>query len=217
MTTIIPPQTEPTPSTGEDTPSSPRHSPFEDFFLGHSRVPGRECGDCVECCKLLAIDQPNLKKAKDVLCEHNTGRGCGIYNDRPKVCRAWYCVWHRIDVLPEETRPDRLGVMFELCTPLAPETMLTTRYIRGFSTGGPENFGTPQVQHVLAMFRQVPMPVWLDHDGEMICVHPTAEIHEILLLGKTPANETERAEAELWRSIYEPVWTQTNKGEQEGE
>ena len=86
--------------------------------------------------------------------------------------------------------------------------MLATRYIRGFSLGPIENFNHPLVQKVIRMFQQAPMPVWLDHAGQMTCVHPNKEIYKILIEGDAAPDEVTKAEAEVWREIYEPLWTQ---------
>lgn len=55
-------------------------------------VAGRSCAGCTMCCKLLevvALDKPARK-----WCPHcAVGRGCGIYETRPRECRAFYCGW----------------------------------------------------------------------------------------------------------------------------
>jgi len=78
-------------------------------------VDGRECGECTACCKHLTIDSEELKKLPGILCEHCTeGKGCGIYEQRPSVCRNWYCAWRMLDNFDDGWRPDRSGVMVEL-------------------------------------------------------------------------------------------------------
>jgi hypothetical protein len=57
---------------------------------------------------------PDLGKPAGKRCEHLCANGCGIYADRPEVCRTWYCTW-REDAwfgARAEYRPDRLGAMF---------------------------------------------------------------------------------------------------------
>lgn len=53
-------------------------------------LPGRACGSCTLCCKLLSIDA--LEKPAGRWCEHcNVGAGCAIYEDRPAECRTFHC------------------------------------------------------------------------------------------------------------------------------
>lgn len=74
-------------------------------------IKDRKCGSCSVCCTSLRIEEPSLKKLADVPC-HNlrTQGGCAIYNDRPQVCRNWYCGWRIMKIGPE-MRPDRSGVL----------------------------------------------------------------------------------------------------------
>jgi hypothetical protein len=62
-------------------------------------VPGRDCGDCVACCEVLRIVDPEVGKPAGIMCRHNTGNGCGIPATRPEICRRWFCLWRRIDAI----------------------------------------------------------------------------------------------------------------------
>ena len=55
-------------------------------------IPGKACGPCSFCCKVLEIDE--FKKPAGKLCAHCalTG-GCGVYETRPQVCRDYHCRW----------------------------------------------------------------------------------------------------------------------------
>src|ERR1700719_447449 len=45
-------------------------------------IPGRACGTCMMCCKVPAIEE--FAKPPGVWCKHAvSGRGCGIYAERP--------------------------------------------------------------------------------------------------------------------------------------
>jgi hypothetical protein len=68
-------------------------------------VPGRSCGACSLCCKLLRIDA--LEKPNGQWCAHCApGRGgCKIYNNRPEECRLFYCGWLTTAELGDEWRP----------------------------------------------------------------------------------------------------------------
>ncbi|HEY2034654.1 MAG TPA: hypothetical protein VGH02_13300 [Rhizomicrobium sp.] len=72
-------------------------------------IPNRECGGCNVCCRYPAIDAPQLHKPPNVLCQH-WKNGCSIYNDRPDVCRAFYCGWRLMPNLNEAWRPDRSNI-----------------------------------------------------------------------------------------------------------
>lgn len=77
-------------------------------------IKNRKCGSCSVCCTSLRIEQPTLKKLADVPCQHLKPQGgCSIYDERPSVCRTWYCGWRIMDVGPE-MRPDRSGVLLRI-------------------------------------------------------------------------------------------------------
>ena len=42
--------------------------------------------------------------------------GCEIYAKRPEECRLWSCLWLLDDSFPEELRPDRSHVVFDMMT-----------------------------------------------------------------------------------------------------
>ncbi len=78
----------------------------------------RDCGKCSMCCKLLFIS--GLTE-RDTWCPHfEKEKGCGIYDHRPPTCMSFSCLWLQSDVMGENLRPDKCGVMFELY----PEDML---------------------------------------------------------------------------------------------
>ena len=67
-------------------------------------VPGRSCGTCTMCCKLLDIDV--LEKPRGVWCKHcNPKAGCTAYETRPQACRGFYCGYLRIADLDERWKP----------------------------------------------------------------------------------------------------------------
>ena len=69
-------------------------------------VPGRACGSCMMCCKVLAI--PAMPKGAGVWCTHAVpGKGCGIYETRPQGCADFYCHWMINPNLGPEWKPER--------------------------------------------------------------------------------------------------------------
>jgi len=73
-------------------------------------IPGKVCGECFFCCKVLEIDE--LKKKAGPLCSHCAGKGgCSIYASRPQVCRDYQCDWKEDRNLSPQMRPDRVGTL----------------------------------------------------------------------------------------------------------
>jgi hypothetical protein len=72
--------------------------------LGAPTVPGRACGPCTLCCKLLFVEA--IHKPVNKWCQHCAiGRGCGVYETRPEECRDFYCGFMTLPHLGEEWRP----------------------------------------------------------------------------------------------------------------
>ena len=77
-----------------------------------------DCGDCNACCKRFKI--PEIKwmgdggKPSNTLCNKYCN-GCTIYEERPKVCADYQCLWLKINSvnnsLPVSMRPDNCDVM----------------------------------------------------------------------------------------------------------
>jgi hypothetical protein len=70
--------------------------PIEDLYDSENPlVPGRLCGSCMLCCKVMIV--PELQKPSGTLCSHAVpGKGCSIREHRPRSCRTFFCGW-RID------------------------------------------------------------------------------------------------------------------------
>jgi hypothetical protein len=80
-------------------------------FTHPALVPGRECGTCTICCKLPEIGA--LGKTMSTWCKHATpGKGCGIYDERPTVCRSFHCGWMLDASLGPEWKPERAKFYF---------------------------------------------------------------------------------------------------------
>ena len=66
----------------------------------------RTCGSCTLCCKLFPV--PELDKPAGRWCRHIAqGRGCGIHETRPEVCRAFWCQWIENPDLGPEWKPEK--------------------------------------------------------------------------------------------------------------
>jgi hypothetical protein len=69
-------------------------------------APGRECGTCTLCCKVIAVT--DFGKLPGVWCQHcKRGVGCGIYEIRPTDCRTFFCEWMLEKTLGAEWKPER--------------------------------------------------------------------------------------------------------------
>ena len=78
----------------------------------------RSCGECSLCCTLLRVDE--LEKLGGTPCAHQLAAGgCGIYPERPGICREYHCLWLR-GGLEEADRPDRLGAVIDVVGGVGP-------------------------------------------------------------------------------------------------
>jgi hypothetical protein len=69
-------------------------------------VPGRTCGTCTVCCRILAVEE--LNKPRSTWCVHCIPqKGCGIHPSRPQVCREFVCNWLLLESLGPEWKPER--------------------------------------------------------------------------------------------------------------
>jgi len=74
----------------------------------------RSCGTCTMCCKLPAAPEP-LNKPAGVWCQHcDKAQGCRIYDERPQGCRDFMCLWKVMPDFPEDLRPDKCKVIWQL-------------------------------------------------------------------------------------------------------
>ncbi|HEV7317701.1 MAG TPA: hypothetical protein VGO04_03710 [Ensifer sp.] len=70
----------------------------------------RSCGTCTLCCRLPDIDA--LDKPANAWCRHCTkGQGCRIYDDRPQLCRDFFCLWRTDETFGDVWEPARAHMM----------------------------------------------------------------------------------------------------------
>jgi hypothetical protein len=70
-------------------------------------APGKSCGTCSLCCKLFEVSWLDKPKPAGSWCHHcSPGKGCAIWQDRPKGCADYHCVWRVDPALASEWRPD---------------------------------------------------------------------------------------------------------------
>lgn len=162
---------------------------------------GRDCGGCTLCCTITKIDTPELSKEPGVPCAHLTERGCGIYESRFPVCHGFFCLWRRIEAMPEEARPDRCGVMFGHAGNPGSDNPFERFYIHALAADGTGVFDTPLLQGLLHMFAQGDVPVWIStEDGGRALVHPAPEIVSAVMSDEKAADRGLRTAARDWQS-----------------
>jgi len=75
-------------------------------------IPGKACGPCTMCCKILVIEE--LEKDAGPLCKHCViGKGCKIYKKRPDICQDYECDWLTDRSLGPQLRPDKTGTILQ--------------------------------------------------------------------------------------------------------
>src|SRR5262245_22482383 len=80
------------------------------------------CGGCAACCHHISVHSYSgpvkLDKPAFTPCPHGPACGlsgsCAVYAERPKPCRDFKCAWLLNHDWPDQLRPDRCGVIFEL-------------------------------------------------------------------------------------------------------
>jgi hypothetical protein len=79
-----------------------------------SIVPGRSCGDCSLCCKLIRVDA--FAKPPGAWCTHCApgSGGCRIYDRRPVECVDFYCAWMVSPSLGEHWRPNKCKMVLRV-------------------------------------------------------------------------------------------------------
>jgi hypothetical protein len=153
---------------------------IHDIVLGPA-IPDRACGDCVACCQVLDIDEPELVKPADQMCEHCSGEGCSIHESRPQLCRDWDCVWRRIVSMPLETRPDHLGVLWTIDRQAHPRTTFDRLYVVARAVDEPEALKTGPNTDIAAMMAHGPLPIFAAWGDQRRLIYPRAELAEAIL------------------------------------
>ena len=70
----------------------------------------RPCGDCTACCTWLGGSAYGYEFGGGKSCKFLCETGCDVHKARPKVCEGYFCAWSQ-ELLPEEMRPDKCGVL----------------------------------------------------------------------------------------------------------
>jgi hypothetical protein len=168
-----------------------------------SLVPERACGDCIACCQIPRIDSPSLQKPANVICPNCTNPGCGSYDTRPDPCRAWHCLWRRLDSLSAQMRPDLAKIMLSLEFDSKPEHIFENAYLLGWSLEGLENSDYSAVNEVLIdLVSEFDLPLWVVFDGRRNLLYPAAELAQEIINPGSSESPAIAAEAKAWLAQY---------------
>jgi hypothetical protein len=76
-------------------------------------LPGRNCGGCTLCCKLLGVEE--IETPPLGWCPHcDVGKGCTIYQHRPTECRQFDCEYLLDGALGEHWKPSKCKMVVAL-------------------------------------------------------------------------------------------------------
>ena len=70
----------------------------------------RSCNKCQECCNGSLVIQ-ELDVYLNNPCKFICSDGCSIYNERPKVCKTFNCLWLSDESIPEKMYPQKSGIL----------------------------------------------------------------------------------------------------------
>lgn len=162
-------------------------------------VPGRVCGACTACCKITRIDLPELRKPAGRLCHHCTGSACGIYERRPEPCKTFFCLWRCVAGMPDDARPDRIGVMFSIEEADPAQNPFEKLFVIARSINSLADLDSPGARQVIQVFiDRGDLPVWLSHGQERRLLHPHPALRDAIL-SSAPPPAALAAEVALWR------------------
>jgi hypothetical protein len=128
-------------------------------------APEKTCGDCNVCCKDMLIDVPELQKLPGVLCAHyKPGAGCGIYDERPAICRNFLCGW-RVLALDDSWRPDRSQILIMMVGGPSPDGLMDG--VRFEFVGGIDKVYWPPFVTFATSLVRGNVPVYLSVPGKI--------------------------------------------------
>jgi hypothetical protein len=90
-----------------------RNQGFLEIDMTDPIVPGRSCGTCALCCRVMEIRE--IAKPQGVWCPNcKPGVGCKIYHGRPTECGNFYCGYLTMPKLGDEWKPERSRIVITL-------------------------------------------------------------------------------------------------------
>lgn len=134
------------------------------------------CQECTACCHVYTI--PELDKKAGTWCQHcAVGKGCKIYEARPKVCQTFECLWLLSQKygepearMPPEMRPDRSHVVIGPATnPTVYTFNMTPGYYDAWRKPGVQRIIKRMIQrglHAVMNTAVLTRKILVDKDGE---------------------------------------------------
>jgi hypothetical protein len=168
-------------------------------------VPHRQCGGCVACCTDLDVDEPDFKKPRGVTCQHCTGSGCALVESlaRPRLCSAWYCLWRRTTLLPEEFYPPLSNFIVFLTANSNSSILFGRLFICVVASESPADFAEPKFLDVLsALATRYRLPIILAHKNAFNMVYPDPALADAICRPETTAFTALLGEAAAWRENF---------------
>ena len=138
----------------------------------------KTCGACSVCCKETMVELDGALKLAGVMCPHAAPpSGCGIYEARPHICRAYFCGWHHLPSLGDEWRPDRSEVLISFRKGAAPDGLMDG--VEFELVGSPERITwLPLVEYIATLIVDA-VPVYLSLPGEPGFQSPWVYLNDI--------------------------------------
>jgi hypothetical protein len=161
----------------------------------------RRCGDCKACCNELKIKAPQFRKKAHTMCAHHTGKGCGIYESRPQVCRDFLCGWRLFDELDDGWRPDLSGALIVRLAPaqLPPAWVAAGYGVEIAVTGGQAAIARPGfVEYVSALLARG-VAVYLSAASPATLVNEHLAAHDLASVRQTLLRLYDMLYAARWR------------------
>ena len=185
-----------------------------------TRLEKRRCGPCTVCCTELKI--PQLRKEARVPCQHLTTSGCGIYAERPNVCREFLCGWRLFEEMGDDWRPDLSGVMALRWSPAElPAAWKTAPYgVHLLVTGGEQAVQRPAFIRYVAQTMARGIPIFLSAASPYILLNdhvPAGADTSVLgqrLAELYPLLHAARFGQSLWKRIHFLYRLQIDRGYQ---
>lgn len=73
----------------------------------------RDCGDCTECCTWLSGNAYGYEFGCGKSCKFLCSSGCSVYDDRPMVCKNYYCAWSQ-ELIDEKYKPNKCNFIISV-------------------------------------------------------------------------------------------------------
>jgi hypothetical protein len=101
--------------------------------------------------------------------------------------------------MPDELRPDRIGVMFSIEENPTPQNPFERAFVIARAVNSIADFDRPEVRAALGVFMERgDLPVWLSFNQERRLLHPRPELRDAILSSGVPAQHLQ-AEAVAWK------------------